>query len=398
MRRLFSHPIFKNQTFIAFIYILAAAIACLVKVSLDFKPHDAATYISKVNNFIIFKNSFYHLINHTTLYGPHPVEQYDLYKYSPTFALLFAPFALFPTYIGAVLWAVFNAFVLFWAIAKLPIDAGKKTFIYWFALIELLTSIQNSQVNPLIAALFLFTFIAFERKQLLLAALLVILSAYIKVYGILGAALFVLYPDKIKFMLYCIGWTILLFLLPMLVISYDELLNQYEGWQDTIANDHQTRAVDVSIMRFVMAVSGMEFSNKMRLLIQIVGVVIFCLKYTRTRLFALMEFRLLVLASVMIWSIVFNHLAESATYIIAIVGIALWYTTEQKHPLTIALLIACFILSSLSPTDIFPRSIRELYIVPYALKALPCFLVWAYIEYRLLTGGVSAYHKTPHAD
>lgn len=398
MRTLFSHPLFKNPRFIAFIYVLAAIVACVVKISLDFKPHDATNYISKVNNFIIFKNSFYHLINHTTLYGEHPLEQYDLYKYSPTFALLFAPFAIFPTYIGAVLWAIFNAVILFGAIYKLPIDDTKKTFIYWFSLIELLTSIQNSQVNPLITALFLFTFIAFERKQLLLAAFIVIISAYIKVYGVLGAALFLLYPDKVKFILYCIGWTLLLFLLPMVILSYDELINQYKGWQDTITNDHQTRAVDVSIMRFMMSISGMEFSNKMRLLIQIAGVLIFCLKYVRIKLFDTFEFRLLFLASVMIWSIVFNHLAESATYIIAIVGIAIWYTTEQKYAFSIALLVACFILSSLSPTDIFPRSIRENYIVPYALKALPCFLVWMYIEYKLLSGQVSAHHKTAHAD
>lgn len=398
MRKLFSHPILQNHKFIALIYVMTAIVACMVKVSLDFKPHDPATYISKVNNFIIFKNSFYHLINHVTLYGPHPLEQYDLYKYSPTFALLFAPFAIFPTYVGAVLWAVFNALILFWAIYKLPVDDTKKTFIYWFSLIELVTSIQNSQVNPLITALFLFTFIAFERKQLLLAAFIVILSAYIKVYGVLGAALFLLYPDKPKFILYCVGWAIVLFLIPMVVLSYGELINQYKGWQDTISNDHQTRAVDVSIMRFMMSIGGVEFNNKMRLIIQIVGILIFCLKYVRVKLFHSFEFRILFLASVMIWSIVFNHLAESATYIIAIVGIAIWYTSEQQHALSISLLVACFILSSLSPTDIFPRSIRESYIVPYALKALPCFLVWAYIEYKLLSGRLSTHHKTAHAD
>lgn len=398
MRNPLSAPIFKNPAFIAAIYILAAAIACLVKVSLDFKPHDTATYISKVNNFIIFKNSFFHLIEHVTLYGPHPTEQYDLYKYSPTFAILFAPFALFPTYLGAVLWAVFNAFILFWAIYKLPIDDSKKTFIYWFSFIELITSIQNSQVNPIVTAMFLFTFIAFEKRQLWLAAFIVILSAYIKVYGILGAALFILYPDKIKFMLYCIGWAITLFFLPMLVISYDELINQYKGWQETIANDHQTRAVDVSVMRFVMGIGGIEFNNKIRLLVQVVGIIIFCLKYTRIKLYQNFEFRLLTLASIMIWAIVFNHLAESATYIIAIVGVAIWYTLEPKQTLPLLLLLTCFVLSSLSPTDIFPHRIRENYIVPYALKALPCFLIWLYIEYTVLTNRLSTHHKTPHTN
>ncbi len=376
---------YQKESFILSIYILAAAIACFTKITIDLKPHDAA-YISKINNFIIFRNSFYHLLDHVTLYGEYAAEQYDLYKYSPTFALLFAPFAILPTYVGAILWAIFNAVLLFIAVQKLPVDPSKKTFVWWFMLIELITSIQNSQVNPLIAALFIFTFIAFEKKQIAIAALLIVLSAYIKVYGVLGASLFLLYPDKLKFMLYGILWGLVLFCAPMIILSFDELLNQYKGWQQTIANDHQTRAVDVSIMRFVMGVGKIEFNDKLRLGIQLSGMIAFCVKYLRVSFFNQFNFRFLFLASIMIWSIVFNHLAESATFIIAIAGIALWYTTETKNKLSLGLLIACFVLSSLSPTDIFPRSIREAYIVPYALKALPCFMVWVLIEYKLLSG------------
>ncbi len=376
---------YQKESFILSVYILAAAIACFTKITIDLKPHDVA-YISKINNFIIFKNSFFHLINHVSLYGEYTSEQYDLYKYSPTFALLFAPFAILPTYVGAVLWAICNATLLFMAVSKLPVTLSNKTFIWWFMLIELITSIQNSQVNPIIAALFLFTFIAFEKKQIALAALLIVLSAYIKVYGILGASLFLLYPGKLKFMLWGILWSGVLFFAPLIILSFEELMNQYKGWQQTIANDHQTRAVDVSIMRFVMGAGHIGFNDKLRLGIQVSGILAFCLKYMRVSFFKEFNFRFLFLASVMIWSIVFNHLAESATYIIAIAGIALWYTTETKNKLSLALLIGCFVLSSLSPTDVFPRGIRELYIVPYALKALPCFIVWALIEYKLLRG------------
>jgi hypothetical protein len=375
----------KNPSFILAIYILAAGIACFTKIAIDLKPHDAG-YISKINNFIIFKNSFFHLINHLSLYGAYPVEHYDLYKYSPTFALLFAPFAILPTYVGAILWAVFNATLLYYAIAKLPIADNKRVFVWWFMLIELITSIQNSQVNPLIAALFIFTFIAFENKQIWLAALIIVLSAYIKVYGVLGASLFLLYDEKLKFIGYGILWSVVLFFAPLCILSIDELFNQYKGWQETIANDHQSRAVDVSIMRFIMSIGKIPFNDQLRLSIQLSGVGLFCLKYLRVSFYSAFRFRFLFLASIMIWCIVFNHLAESATFIIAIAGVALWYTTEHQNKLSFGLLIAVFILSSLSPTDIFPRSLRELYIVPYALKALPCFCVWVLIEYKLLSG------------
>lgn len=374
-----------NPTFILVIYTVAAAAACLAKIAIDLKPHDIS-YISKINNFIIFRNSFFHLIDGLTLYGPYNAEQYDLYKYSPTFALLFAPFAILPKYIGVTLWSIANAVILFTAIAKMPIAPNYKTFVWWFALIELITSIQNVQVNPIIAGLFIFTFNAFEKKQFWLAALLVVLSMYIKVYGVLAACLFLLYPQKLKFVGWGLLWFIVLFFLPLLIIPFDALLTQYQGWQQTITNDHQSRAVDVSIMRLIMAVLHIEFNNSIRLAIQISGIAIFCIKYLNIKRYNDFTFRYLFLCSAMIWVIVFNHLAESATYIIAIAGVALWYVSEGENKPVLMLLIATFILSCLSPTDIFPAAIRKMYIVPYALKALPCFIIWVLIEYRLLFG------------
>lgn len=374
-----------SPSFVLAIYIVGAALACLAKVAIDLKPHDVS-YISKINNFIIFRNSFFHLIDGLTLYGPYNAEQYDLYKYSPTFALLFAPFAILPKYIGVVLWSITNALVLFAAIAKMPIAQHYKTFIWWFTLIELITSIQNVQVNPIIAGLFIFTFNAFEKKQIWLAALLVVLSMYIKVYGVVAACLFLLYPHKINFISWGFFWFIVFFFLPLIVIPFDALLSQYQGWQQTIANDHQSRAVDVSIMRFVMAVLHLEFNNSLRLYIQLTGIVLFCTKYLNIKKYADFTFRYLFLCSAMIWVIVFNHLAESATYVIAIAGVALWYISESENKIALALLIITFVLSCLSPTDIFPPSIRKAYIVPYALKALPCFIIWGLLEYRLLFG------------
>ena len=53
------------------------------------------------------------------------------------------------------------------------------------------------------------------------------------------------------------------------------------------------------------------------------------------------------------------------------------------------LLIFAFILTSLSPTDLFPRFIRNEVIVPYALKVLPCIVIWLRIQY-MVVGGIKA--------
>lgn len=193
---------FEKHSFILCIYVLAAAIACITKISIDLRVTDTTNYISKINNFTIYQNSFFHLIHHQNLYGYFPAEQYDEFLYSPTFALLFAPFALLPKYIGVVVWCIFNALCVFYAIKVLPLAQHKKTFIYWFVLIELITSVQNVQVNPILCSLFLFAFVSFEKKNTLLAALFIVLSVYIKVFGILGASLFLIYPERLKFILY----------------------------------------------------------------------------------------------------------------------------------------------------------------------------------------------------
>jgi carbon starvation protein CstA len=87
-----------------------------------------------------------------------------------------------------------------------------------------------------------------------------------------------------------------------------------------------------------------------------------------------------VLAYVLIWVIVFNHTAESSTYIIAISGVAIWFLASPRGYLEKSLLVITFILSVLSPTDIFPDYLREKFVKPYALKALGPSLILIYIQ------------------
>ena len=50
------------------------------------------------------------------------------------------------------------------------------------------------------------------------------------------------------------------------------------------------------------------------------------------------------------------------------------------------------ILTSFSPSDLIPKFIRETYVKPYALKALPCVLIWFQISYELITTQFSKQH------
>lgn len=58
----------------------------------------------RYNNYIIFKQSYFHLVEGDNLYQQYPEESWDLYKYSPTFALFFGILAWLPDLPGLILW------------------------------------------------------------------------------------------------------------------------------------------------------------------------------------------------------------------------------------------------------------------------------------------------------
>ena len=68
------------------------------------------------NDYLIFKGVFWHLWEQKNLYSDYPEEYFDSNHYGPVFGVLVAPFSLLPTWIGAIIWAVLQAGLLFYAI------------------------------------------------------------------------------------------------------------------------------------------------------------------------------------------------------------------------------------------------------------------------------------------
>ena len=122
---------------------------------------------------------------------------------------------------------------------------------------------------------------------------------------------------------------------------------------------------------------------------------LFSLPYLRLRQYANEAFRYAFLASVLLFVVLFSTGSESSSYIIALVGASIWYVTSpwRRSRLDLALMIFAFILTSMSPSDLFPAFIRKTYVQPYALKALPCVLIWLKLICEMLT---KDYVPRPH--
>jgi len=109
-----------------------------------------------------------------------------------------------------------------------------------------------------------------------------------------------------------------------------------------------------------------------------------CLPFFRSGSFNNVKFRLFILSSLLVWAMIFNHIAEAPSYIVVVVGVAIWYATSIKDKFSNMLMMLVFILTILSPTSLFPPYIREHYIKPYAIIAFPCIVVWIVIQYNLI--------------
>jgi hypothetical protein len=185
------------------------------------------------------------------------------------------------------------------------------------------------------------------------------------------------YPQKWKSALYSLLWMVVLFLLPLIFIDitqYTKLLNRFF---DLLRNDHDT-SYGLSVMGWIYTWFKLDLPKN---LVVCLGILIFLLPFYRFHHYKRFIFKYYILCSVLIWVVIFNHKAESPTFIIAMVGVALWFVLSEKNILNTSLFISAFILTSLSPTDLFPRSLREAIVIPYVLKVFPVILIWLKIIY-----------------
>lgn len=337
--------------------------------------------MTSYNNYVIFERSFFHLLDGEDLYKFFPAEHWDLFKYTPTFSLLFGFFAMFPTWLGMILWNLVNAFLLLYGVYLLSRETSlQKGLILIILLIELMTSMQNEQSNGLMAGLFVLGFALLENKKYFIATLCIVLSIYIKLFGIVAFSLFLLYPHKGKLTLYTVFWLVALFLLPLAFVDYDYYQGLFVSYLGLLTEDH-AGSLGLSVMGWLSTWFHLDVNKNMVVLI---GAIIFIVPLVKIKAYAAYDFRKLVLASVLIWVIIFNHRAESPTFVIAMAGVSIWFISSEKSWINKLLFILAFIFVSLSPTDIFPRFIRKEFVDPYVLKAVPCIFIWVKIIYDLI--------------
>ena len=376
IKALLALPWWRDYRVLAGLWLLLAVIGAIAKM----KPE-------RCNNFLIFKGTFWHALDGTSLYAAYPQEYFDVNHYGPLFSLVIAPFAVVPHFIGLLAWLIALTASLYFAVRWSQFTKRQQLFILWFCAHELLTALYMQQFNIAIAAIIVLAYYCIEREKDFWAAFVIMLGTFVKLYGIVGLAFFFFSRHKGRFIGSLLFWAVVMFVAPMVLSSPEYVVNQYVEWYVCLTEKNGENlasiAQNISLLGLVHRTTGLQFSD---LWLMVPGLVLFLLPYLRIVQYKHVAFRQTLLASVLMFVVLFSTGSESSGYIIPFVGVVIWYTAApwERTQWDVALLVFVFILSSLSPSDLFPAYLRKEWVQPYALKALPVTLVWFKLCYEML--------------
>jgi Glycosyltransferase family 87 len=344
---------------------------------------------SHINNFQIFKASFGHFLHRMPLYLEYPKEYFDLYLYGPIFAILMAPFSALPDGPSVILWNVLNSVVLFVTLWHLPIIENKRVAIAWIVLNSSITALLNTQFHALCLALILWSYICVENKKYFWATLWIVLGIYIKLYGVVGLAFFFFAKDRLRFAAYFVFWVLILGGIPLALGGFDYGIQTYREWMGILAHKNELNEniknirTDVCVMGMIRRWTGDPSVSNLWFLIPSMLVNVYL--FFQTKKWSNPDFRLRILAFVLLYIMLASTGTESPTLVMAFPAVGIWFVLGEKTKARWAMLILTLLISSFSPTDLFPAYIRNEFINPLALMILPLFAVWIWLACDLFT-------------
>ncbi|HYL21935.1 MAG TPA: glycosyltransferase family 87 protein [Gemmatimonadales bacterium] len=365
-------------------WLLVVYVASVVLVGFQFGGRAAA------NNLRIFHWSFFHLVGGQDIYQPYPDLYYDVFKYSPTWALLFAPFALPPIAVGFFLWDLGAALLLYGVVHRL-LPARQARVALAIAFFEFLAAMQHaSNTNSVVAGLMILAFVALEEDRQVLGAFALATGALMKVYPVAGVTFALFHGRKVRFGLAVAGALAGLVALPLLVTSPAALLAQWRSWTHVVSGDTLERGF--SVMQLMRHWTGPRWPNWP---VQLAGTVVLVLPLALRRdRWTEPHFRRLFLCSLLLYCLIFNHQSERPSFVLGFTGIAIWYAMSPRTAVRDALMAFAFLGIPLLHSGLVPWRIREHVLLPRHVIAIPAVLLWLVMEVELLVrpsprGGLS---------
>ena len=356
---LLERPLITKQKFsILAVFVVAAVVVTIQRGVYQFP-----------NDYAIFRAAFWNLIGHQNIYVLRLDEARDYFKYSPTFALLFAPFAILPFVAGLMLWNVVNAIAM-WASLEALLPQDRNGVAQILIALPTLRSMQSSQSNALVTALIVFAFICYERGWLLRGGGSAVLGAAIKLFPIAALSFALPRRDRLRAIGIAVLCTVILIALPLLVLRPTELIAQYKSWG--ALEKTEATLVGSSAMLLIRD-AGLNWPAWP---IQVIaGALILGALAVRCRDWGDRSVRLQFLALTLVFCVVFNHRAERESAVIAICGMVVWLLARPPLAWRIAVFAAIYSLVVLAGTDVVPGAIKRV-LSPELRFTIPLTIGW----------------------
>lgn len=310
------------------------------------------------NNFLIYRTATENLLRGSDLYVAYPERHFDLFKYSPTFALAFWPFAVAPTLLSLLLWNSASAWCFARTLRAVIPDTIGQVFAGLMLLWPFVAQVSGAQTNALIAALMIAGVIAMENYRPQASALAITSGAMMKLFPLAAMPLLLTQPRRLRFLVTTVLSAVLLIVSPLVVVTPHVLLQEYRSWYRVESVDALDRGY--SVMGVLHDWFNLDWPNWP---IQLVGTAILLLPLLlrRPRLTEL-AFRRQMLASILFYVVLFNHQAEYQSYLISATGFVIWFLWSPRTvPRAVATALAMF-----------------------ALHPVPYFFAWSALQVELM--------------
>ena len=349
-----------DQRLLLLIYISAALIVTIQRGVFGFP-----------NDFAIFRASFWNLLANKDLYVLRLDQARDYFKYSPSFALLFAPFAVLPFVAGLFFWNLVNALAIFFAL-RLLLPREQSALAQVLVALPTLRSIQSSQSNALVAALIIVAFVSYERGWLWRGAVAIALGAVTKIFPLAALSFALPRPDRVRAILITVLSTAILVALPLVVISPSALAAQYASW--SALERGEATLVGSSAMELFRDAGITWPAWPVQL---IACAIVLAVLILRMRDWNDRKLRLQFLGFVMVFCVVFNHRAERQSAVIALSGMVIWYLASPppRAAWRTALFAIVYFLVAVSGTEIVPDAIKHI-LAPQTRFSIPLTILW----------------------
>lgn len=220
-----------------------------------------------------------------------------------------------------------------------------------------------------------------EKDKPFWAICLILICGFTKIYGFVELALLIFYPRFWRNMGYVVILSIFFLLLPLVKIPALGLMDYYQQWIQ-FAAAHSVGRPWETFFYIKLLFPHLPTSIYYYQLTALFILALFTLLNYRS--FKEFNFRIEVLGLMMGWIIFFSNMAETHTYVVALLGLMLWYQTIPFNPIARGLMLLNLIILVIVPVDLLcPRAILQL-VDRWNINLWLFFVTFIFMVYHIL--------------